>query len=205
MKALVLVASACLQHRARDGRKRRPAACESDQGRAFLAASARPGAFDAATARAAERRSRAVFAAAGSLRFVPGPAGRRDRARYDAVRLPAAVGEAGDVFKPLPAARREPGECGAVDAVLLESVILPDRRRSRCTPPATLRCTMAEAGARFGCARTWRRWRKNSARRCAGSTTSIPTNAAAAIGCRGATLSEHGRANALDVRAIQAR
>ena len=42
-----------------------------------------------------------------------------------------------------------PGECGAPDAVLLESVILPDQGKVAIAPPATLRCTMAEAVAQW--------------------------------------------------------
>ena len=49
-------------------------------------------------------------------------------------------------FKPLPALAG-PGECGATDAVLLGSVLLADQTTVPLTPPATLRCTMAEAVA----------------------------------------------------------
>ena len=37
-----------------------------------------------------------------------------------------------------------PGDCGAADAVQLQVVILPDRTKVAVTPPATLRCSMAE-------------------------------------------------------------
>ena len=37
-----------------------------------------------------------------------------------------------------------PGECGALDAVILDAVILPDRAKVVVLPQATLRCTMAE-------------------------------------------------------------
>ena len=46
-------------------------------------------------------------------------------------------------FKPLPVLVG-PGECGAADAVLLESVTLPDDTKVTFAPAATLRCTMAE-------------------------------------------------------------
>jgi len=46
-------------------------------------------------------------------------------------------------FKPLPLLVG-PGECGAADAVRLESVTLPDDAKVALSPPATLRCTMAE-------------------------------------------------------------
>src|SRR5262245_65875127 len=38
-----------------------------------------------------------------------------------------------------------PNECGADDVVQLEAVVLPDKSRVAVTPPATLRCTLAEA------------------------------------------------------------
>jgi hypothetical protein len=37
-----------------------------------------------------------------------------------------------------------PGDCGAADAVQLQFVILPDQTKVAVTPPATLRCSMAE-------------------------------------------------------------
>jgi hypothetical protein len=37
-----------------------------------------------------------------------------------------------------------PGECGAADAVQLQTVVLPDQTKVAVTPPATLRCPMAE-------------------------------------------------------------
>ncbi len=37
-----------------------------------------------------------------------------------------------------------PGDCGAPDAVQLQAVVLPDQTKVTVTPPATLRCTMAE-------------------------------------------------------------
>jgi len=46
-------------------------------------------------------------------------------------------------FKPLPILIGA-GECGALDAVILDAVILPDRAKAVVSPPATLRCTMAE-------------------------------------------------------------
>jgi hypothetical protein len=38
-----------------------------------------------------------------------------------------------------------PGECGASDLVLLEAIVLADASRIAMNPPATMRCTMAEA------------------------------------------------------------
>jgi hypothetical protein len=95
-----------------------------------------------------------------------------------------------------------PGECGAPDAVLLESVILPDQGRVAIAPPATLRCTMAEAVAQ------WLREDVASAAAKLGAPPRELENMGS-YECRGrnrvsgATLSEHGRANALDVRGFR--
>ena len=43
----------------------------------------------------------------------------------------------------------EPGECGATDAVLMDTIILPDQTKVAVTPPATMRCPMAEAVAHW--------------------------------------------------------
>jgi hypothetical protein len=104
-------------------------------------------------------------------------------------------------FQPLPVIAG-PGECGAVDAVLLQSVILPDQAKVAVTPPATLRCTMAEEVAR---------WLREDVARAALKLGAAlrGLDEAGSYECRGfnrvdgATLSEHGRANALDVRALR--
>jgi hypothetical protein len=95
-----------------------------------------------------------------------------------------------------------PGECGAADAVLLETVILPDRTKVAFAPPATLRCTMAEAMANWvrddvapaaiGLGSPLRELESFDSYECRGRNR-IP----------GAKLSEHGRANALDVRGFR--
>ena len=104
-------------------------------------------------------------------------------------------------FKPLPVLVG-PGECGAADAVLLESVTLPDETKVVLTPPATLRCTMAEQMA------LWLREDVLPAAVLLGA----PMRALEdydSYECRGqnhvhgATLSEHGRANALDLRGFK--
>lgn len=96
-----------------------------------------------------------------------------------------------------------PGECGAPDAVELESVILPDASKVAVAPPATLRCTMATAVAQ---------WIRDDIAPAATKTLHAPLRGLENLGsyeCRGrdrvhgATLSEHGRANALDVRAFK--
>ena len=95
-----------------------------------------------------------------------------------------------------------PGECGAPDAVLLDSVILPDRTRVVVAPPATLRCGLAQAVAQ---------WLRDDV---APVTMKLgaPLRALENLGSyecrgrdrvRGATLSEHGRADALDVHAFR--
>lgn len=105
------------------------------------------------------------------------------------------------MFRPLPMLAGA-GECGASDAVLLETVILSDKAKVAVTPPATLRCTMAEEIAH---------WIREDV---APAVTKI---GAPLVGLdnfdsyecrgrnrvRGATLSEHGRANALDVRGFR--
>ncbi len=103
-------------------------------------------------------------------------------------------------FRPLPLLAGA-GECGAVDAVLLESIVLPDQAKVVVTPPATLRCSMAEvvvnwvrddvAPAVLKLGAPLRGLDNFDSYECRGRNR-----------IRGATLSEHGRANALDVRAF---
>jgi hypothetical protein len=95
-----------------------------------------------------------------------------------------------------------PGACGGDDIVRLEAVVLPDKSRVPLKPAATLRCPMATAIAE------WIR----------GDVAAIAREAGTAVGeldnfdsfdCRGrnrqagARMSEHGRANALDVRGVK--
>ena len=95
-----------------------------------------------------------------------------------------------------------PDECGAPDAVLLQSVILPDQTKVVVAPPATLRCTMAEEVAR------WLREDVAPAALKLGAPLR-GLDEAGSYDCRGfnrvvgAPLSQHGRANALDVRALR--
>jgi hypothetical protein len=42
-----------------------------------------------------------------------------------------------------------PGDCGATDVVRLDAIIQPDKSRVTLSPPATMRCTMAEALANW--------------------------------------------------------
>jgi hypothetical protein len=104
-------------------------------------------------------------------------------------------------FKPLPSITG-PGDCTATDVVALDAVLLADRHRIALSPAATLRCPMAEAVTH---------WIRDDV---------APTIAALGKSLRGvetldsfdcrrrngitdAKISEHGRANALDVRAFK--
>ena len=94
------------------------------------------------------------------------------------------------------------GGCGGEDLVRLEAIVLPDKRQVSVKPAAILRCPMASALAD---------WIRNDIAPLAaglGSTISDLDNFDS-YECRGrnrvagAKLSEHGRANALDVRAFK--
>ena len=91
-----------------------------------------------------------------------------------------------------------PGECGATDAVLLQAIVLRDQSKVAVEPPATLRCTMAQAVVQWV--------RDDVAPQASALGAPLRTlDDADSYDCRGrnrvrgATLSEHGRANALDV------
>lgn len=95
-----------------------------------------------------------------------------------------------------------PGACGGADLVYLERIVTSDRSQIAIEPPATLRCEMAEAIV------DW-------VRQDLAPGASVLGGAVAAIenydsyDCRGrnrvvgAKLSEHGRANALDIRSFR--
>ena len=97
---------------------------------------------------------------------------------------------------------RGPGGCGGEDLVRLEAIVLPDKRKVAVKPAAVLRCTMASAIA------DWVRSDVVPLAASLGSTISDLDNFDS-FECRGrnrivgAMLSEHGKANALDVRAIK--
>src|SRR6266446_3528491 len=95
-----------------------------------------------------------------------------------------------------------PGKCMATDVVKVDAVFLPDKHRIVFSPPVILRCPMAEAVAQ---------WITNDvAPTIAALGTSLrgieslnsfdcrPRN-----GINGAQVSEHGHANALDVRSFK--
>jgi hypothetical protein len=94
------------------------------------------------------------------------------------------------------------GGCGGEDLVRLEAIVLPDRRQVSVKPAAILRCKMAAALA------DWIRSDIAPLAERLGSAVSNLDNFDS-FECRGrnrivgAQLSEHGRANALDVRAFK--
>jgi hypothetical protein len=95
-----------------------------------------------------------------------------------------------------------PGGCGGEDLVRLEAIVLPNRKRVPLQPPATLRCTMATAIA------DWVRTDIVPLSAGLGSELAAFDNFDS-YECRGfnrvagAHLSEHGHANALDVRGFR--
>ena len=105
------------------------------------------------------------------------------------------------VYAPLPALLG-PGDCGANDAVRLEAIKLPGRPSIALDPPATLRCQLAETVAH------WIRDDVAPAAADLGSGLASIVNYDS-YSCRGrnriagAKTSEHGRANALDIRALR--
>jgi hypothetical protein len=94
------------------------------------------------------------------------------------------------------------GGCGGEDLVRLEAIVLRDKRRVSVKPAAILRCPMASALAE---------WIRSDiaplAERLGSAVTDLDNFDS--FECRGrnrvvgAKLSEHGRANALDVRAFK--
>ncbi len=95
-----------------------------------------------------------------------------------------------------------PGKCGGPDVVSLERIITKSRVAIEITPPAKLRCSMAEAMVN---------WVRDD---LAGRVATLGASLTAienfnSFECRGrnrvvgAQLSEHGRANALDIRSLR--
>lgn len=95
-----------------------------------------------------------------------------------------------------------PGACGGEDLVRLEAIVLPDKRKVAVKPAAILRCPMATAIA------DWVRTDMVPLAASLGSTITDLDNFDS-FECRGrnrvvgAMLSEHGKANALDVRSLK--
>jgi hypothetical protein len=104
-------------------------------------------------------------------------------------------------FAPLPPLTG-PGACGAADVVRLDAVIMPDKRRVAIEPGPTLRCGMASAVA------DWVRADLGPAIARLGAPLRAIENYDS-YDCRGmnrvvgAKLSEHGKANALDIRSFR--
>jgi hypothetical protein len=104
-------------------------------------------------------------------------------------------------FKPAPSITG-PGQCTATDVVMFEAVLLTDKHRVVFSPAITLRCPMAEAVAhwiRDDVAPTVTTIGKS----LRGIETVDSFNCRSFNGVSGARISEHGRANALDVRAFK--
>ena len=95
-----------------------------------------------------------------------------------------------------------PANAPATDVVAVDAVLLPNNHRAVFSPPVTLRCPMAEAVAQ---------WITNDVAPTIGalgtSLRSIETlnsfDCRPRNGITGAPVSEHGRANALDVRSFK--
>lgn len=91
-----------------------------------------------------------------------------------------------------------PGQCGASDVVRLEGIIMPNSAVVSVMPPATLRCTIAEAVAQ---------WVRNDLGPALAELDSPPVAVTnhGSYDCRGrnnnagAKISDHGRGNALDL------
>jgi hypothetical protein len=95
-----------------------------------------------------------------------------------------------------------PGECGAADAVRLEGLVLADWSRVTFNPPAVLRCEMATALV------DWMRDDVAATAATLGGRLATIENYDS-FDCRGrnrvvgAKISEHGKGNAIDIRAFR--
>jgi hypothetical protein len=105
------------------------------------------------------------------------------------------------VFQPL-GTLIGPGDCGAPDAVQLQNILLSDQTKVAVAPPATLRCSMAEQVSQWV--------RDDVAPSLAGLGPPLRVlDNFDSYECRGrnrvraAAMSEHGRADALDVRGFR--
>lgn len=110
----------------------------------------------------------------------------------------ALMGGGTAVFEPLPPIARPRG-CEAPDVIKLEAVTLADRRKITFNPPATMRCSLATEIV------NWIRDDLVAATSSIGTLTTIENGS---FECRGrnrvvgAKLSEHGKANAIDIGAL---
>ncbi len=132
---------------------------------------------------------------AASAEAIPTPADVTAKATPCDERL-SAIAE----IRPLPRLIG-PGACGGSDMVELNAVLLNDRGRIALKPPPVLRCTMAESLAA---------WLRDEAAPLAGKLGAAlrAVETYDDFSCRGrnrvagAKLSEHGKGNAVDVRAF---
>jgi hypothetical protein len=94
-----------------------------------------------------------------------------------------------------------PGECGGRDMISLDAVLLPNRKRVEIRPTAVLRCAMAESLA------AWVRVEAFNRVAALGEVLRS-VDSYGSYECRGrnwvadAKLSEHGKGNAIDLRAL---
>lgn len=141
-------------------------------------------------------------AAVAAADTIPLPRERPVEAKVDAAEIvpsPCRVAlEAIAKIKPL-AERKGPGVCGGTDMVALEAVSLPDGAPVTVSPPAELRCEMATQMAR------WIRTDAAAAfapARLTGIVNYDSYSCRARNRITGAKISEHGKGNALDIRAF---
>ncbi len=106
------------------------------------------------------------------------------------------------VFEPLPPIEG-PGECKATDVVKVDAVRLPEKRHVTLAPPATLRCAMAEAVAQWIAKDVAPAITTTTGASLRGIETVDSFECRTRNGISGAKISEHGRANALDVRSFK--
>jgi hypothetical protein len=106
------------------------------------------------------------------------------------------------VVQPLPSIDK-PGGCVATDVVRLDAVLLADKRQVAMEPAPTLRCGMAQAVTD---------WVRDELAAATVAQLGSPLRAIenlASFECRGrnnipgALLSEHGKANAIDIRSLK--
>ena len=105
------------------------------------------------------------------------------------------------VFKPAPPITG-PGECSATDPVNVEAVILPGSQKVAFTPTVTLQCSMPQTVAQ---------WTRDDVAPTLDQSGMVLSSVETleSYGCRtfnrvkGAKLSEHGHANALDVQSLR--
>lgn len=146
----------------------------------------------------------AILMPAAAKEIIPLPRPRPAEAPPAAPSEPSAcVLDLGDraAIEPL-GALAGPGACGAPDAVRLNTIMMPNHTRVALTPPPTLRCSMAQAIT------DWVRAEVGGIAQTLGAPLVAIENYDS-YECRGmnrvagAKLSEHGKANALDIRSLK--